>query len=286
MKARIQRKGTASPRVSLPVIGHVRIGEKVPTANGGERPVSLDYFKATATNAAYTAQFRAAFGEKPVSLPIVFASDDLADVCRHYYELRDNAGKRLAYGDGETFRVATKQGAMVQDVEWTPEQIAAQYGTPEAFMEHYAKQAGKPWKEKLTLRFVLVGVPVIGSWQFDTHGDDTSIPQITGAIDSVIEAAGRLRMIPFDLQVEKVKSDKAGDSRNYPVVKLVCNLSVDSVERLRALPTTGFGLLSNEKIGALTTGADTAPQLAAGTAVDACDDCPEVEYLKADETVA
>jgi len=249
MTGRIKNKTTPN---ALPIIGKLSIGEKHPEKG---YPMSLDYFRAKASP-DYCEMFRARYGEKPQSLTVVFPSDDIATVCPQFYELRDKAGKRVATGDGITFQVATPQtDKTVKDVEVAPDDS-------EKWRADMAIKCGGVWKEVLVLRVMLPNFPVFGAWELRTSGDDSSIPQIIASIDAVILSAGRLRLIPFDLSVKKVKSDKAGSTSVYPVIQLACNISPESVDKVRALPNGVMGILSEARIGSLT------PSLQSGATID------------------
>ena len=246
----VKRYNDAAPAKSagLGTVGHIRIGEKAKNANGKEYPVSLDYFKPDAPE-QYMQFFRAAYGDNPRKLTITFLSNDLSEVCRQFYELRDGSGARIAYGDGQTFYVATKQGdGTVKDVVTSP-------ADTDKWMNEQEKQAGKPWRERLVLRFALPQIPVLGLWEFSTHGGGSTIPNIVGTVDTMLEVAGRIAGIPFDLIVEKVKSDKAGSKSVYPVVSLIPNISQESAAIVRGLPMQLGTILTEEKIGQLASGA-------------------------------
>ena len=184
---RIVRRINQAPAkvASLGTVGHIRIGEKATNANGKEYPTSLDYFKPDAPE-QYLQFFRTAFGEKPAKITIPFLSNDIGDVCRQFYELRDGSGGRMAYGDGITFYVATKQGdGTVKDVVTTPPDV-------DKWMKAMETTSGKPWKERLVLKFAIPQIPVLGLWEFSTHANNSTIPNIIGTIDTVYEMAGRL----------------------------------------------------------------------------------------------
>lgn len=238
---------TPAKTAGLGTVGRIRIGEKAKNANGKEYPTSLDYFKPDGPE-QYMQFFKTAYGDKPKKLTITFLSNDLNEVCRQFYELRDGAGGRLAYGDGKTFYVATKQGdGTVKDVVTEPDDT-------DAWMKAQESAAGKPWRERLVLRFALPQIPVLGLWEFSTHGGGSTIPNIVGTVDTMLEVAGRIAGIPFDLIVEKVKSDKAGSKSVYPVVSLVPNISQDSAAIVRGLPMQLGTILTEEKIGQLAGG--------------------------------
>ena len=154
----------------------------------------------------------------------------------------------MAYGDGVTFYVATKQGdGTVNDVVTTPPDV-------DKWMKAMETTAGKPWKERLVLKFAIPQIPVLGLWEFSTHANNSTIPNIIGTIDTVYEMAGRLAGIPFDLIIEKVKSDKAGSKSVYPVVTMVCNISQESAALVRELPMQVGAMLTEQRIAQLASG--------------------------------
>lgn len=246
---RIQRRinEQAAKTASLGVVGRIKIGETVTGQNGKNRPVSLDYFRADAPE-QYARFFRDAYGEKPNKITVVFLSNDMAEVCRNFYELRDASGGRMAYGDGVTFYVATKQAdGTVKDIVTTP-------AAPQKWMDEVESKSGGKWRERLILRFAIPKIPVLGVWEFSTHGSGSTIPNLVGTIDTMLEMAGRIAGIPFDLIVEKVKSDKAGSKSVYPVVKIIPNISPESAEIVRGLPMQLGAILTQERIAQLSSG--------------------------------
>jgi hypothetical protein len=237
-------------KMGITIAGKIKIGEKHPQKG---YPMSLDYFKCTSTNKQYEEMFAAVCGANPKVLKIVFMSDNFAEVCPQFYELRDASGKVYARGDGENFEIAVKHGEKVNFMQFTEEQIIAKKGSIENFMQEAATACRGQWKERLSLRFLIVGIPITGYWELTTFGKDSSIISIVQQIDTIFEkTGGRLRDIPFDLMVEKHKSDKAGDARQYPVLKLVCNYSPDDIQAVAALPMSGYhGILTSEKLKGL-----------------------------------
>lgn len=245
---RIQRRINQQVQrtASLGVVGKIKIGETVDGKNG-RRPVSLDYFKACAPE-QYARFFRDYYSDKPTKITVVFLSNDMNEVCKNFYELRDGSGGRIAYGDGKEFLVATKQGDnQIKDVLFTPQD-------PQQWMDEAEKRSGCKWRERLVLKFAIPALPILGVWEFSTHGTGSTIPNIVGTIDTMLEMAGRIAGIPFDLIVEKVKSDKAGSKSVYPVVKIIPNISPESAEVVRGLPMQLGAILTQEKILQLSNG--------------------------------
>lgn len=217
----------------IPILGKVKVGEKVETGDKSY-PRSLDYFKATGK---YAELFHSVYGEKPETLTIVFISDTHEDSCDERYEFRDNTGARVAYGDGETWWAwSQKQGDYIQG-DATYEKMESTYGEPDVV---------------LTLKFILPKIRnVFGLWQFETKGKASSVPSIRSSFDAVQELAGTVVNIPFDLSVQKVKSQKPGDAHKFPVVTLISNISKENLETLHDYIEDGQrikGMLTDDRI--------------------------------------
>ncbi len=215
MRGRIKREVKLT---KVPIIGKLKTGIKV-EKNGREFPQSLDYFVA---DGKYKEYFNREFGEKPSSVEIMFLSDDYTQVCNERFEYRDGA-KLYAWGDGEYYMI------------WDPK--------AEDYIEHTIHEHGgtidhleKKYKKTTTLTITFL-VPrikgVYGAWQLTTRGENSSIPQIVSVFDSVQSMAGTVVGVPFDLQVEKVTSQKPGSKSCFPVVKIVPNISQGHMEKVR-----------------------------------------------------
>jgi hypothetical protein len=238
--SRIIRQTESRP--TFPIVGKLKIGIKHPEKG---YPMALDHFRPHCDNKQYEALFAESYGDKPNKIEILFASND-DHACKEFYELRDSAGKILAEGDGENFRI-------IHDGKWhtrTQAQIIEnpKFQSVENFMEAMKKMAGAKaeWKETLIMRFLLPKIKsLIGLWEFRTHGDDSTIPNLVGVFDNVKRIAGTVQMIPFDLFVKKVKSDKSGVASSYSVVNLVPNIGTENMLLLGDYVNKGLVSLSN-----------------------------------------
>ena len=244
IKGRIVRNTTKENQRTLSQAGSISIGEKVATKSGKERPAAIDYFKCNSSNKAYEDMFYAAYGDKPTTIKIIFMSNDINETCPNVLELRDVQGSYVGSGDGQNFEVVTKPDAYgkVSIEKWTLEMINQHpaFGSPEIFMQKVAAKYGTEWREVLRLRFLILGLNVLGYWQLVTFAKESSIPQITATIDAVMQMAGRITSIPFDLSVKMVKSDKSGAKSKYPVMSLICNLGQESLELVQKMNPTNL----------------------------------------------
>lgn len=246
MKGRIIRPGqTYNPeKLHFPLVGKIKVGEKV-ERNGKTFPASLDYFRPTGI---YAPLFRETYGEKPEKLTIIFINDDPQYSCNEELIARDpKNGKLIAksYGTGDTHIVDPKTGDFYQEPDPAKVQAIAPANT---------------WRVTLTLRFILPKLRgLIGCWVLETHGKKSSIQNLRDVFDTILYTAGTVKNIPFELSVKKVKSQKAGENRLFPVIDLVPNISADNIETVRTYITAGnqafntLGMLTDEKINSLKT---------------------------------
>lgn len=262
-------KGEVQQGSTLPEIGRIKVGEKRLLASGKEIPTSLDYFKATGK---FANQFHSLMGDKPNELHIAFVSNNISEVCNERFEAWDK-GKRLGWGDGETFTVwdATAgpegKGGYIHGLHKTDPKV---------------KAIGKLWSQMLTLRFVLLKMKgVLGYWTFETKAKETTIPSIVKAFDMVMERSGSIIGFPFSLVVEKVQSYTPGAAKNYPIVKLIPNFTEETIEQVRAYVEAG-GELNRLTTNMITSGAilnGGVKQLGGGVS-DSVDEVQEVEEVK------
>lgn len=219
MKGRIITPETNKPQ--FPEAGRLHIGMKM-AKNGREYPVSVDYFIPAGK---YPAIFTKYMGERPSSLPILFFDDDPAVSCDEHFIYRDDAGKKVAEGDGFEFLIWNGTKRVACSVEKYPnimEIVAQKFPT---------KKGMESWEMEMTMRFLIPQVEgIFGYWQFSTKGAASSIRNIRNAFDSVKLYRGSVKGVPFDLSVAFAKSDHPGAQSRYPVVTLVANMNrVDEI---------------------------------------------------------
>lgn len=222
MKGRINinRPTTGIQRVVLPRVGFIKVGYKEKATNGKEYPKSVDYFIA---NGKYAGLFTKAYGEKPQTIQIIFPDDCPEKVCNEMYEYRDDDGRRIAYGDGETFFVWNgKQYAQYSTKDY-PNLMA---GVAEKHPNRAVKNGGDGWIVTLTVTFIIPLVRGVGGvWQFTTKGTSSTIPNIRDTFDAILQEKGFVKGIIFDMNVQFAVSQKPGDRSRYPVVTIVPNES-------------------------------------------------------------
>ena len=227
MGGRIHRAVSADPLP--PLLGKIKCGMKQISSSGKEYPVSTDYFVATGK---YASLFTEVYGEKPDSLLIYFPSDDPSLVCNEAYVYRDNAGKKIAEGDGEEFIVFSEKEkrrirVTTADFPNIMDMISAKFPSKTG------------WQITLTIKFVLPLVNrIYGVWEFSTKGAASSIPQIRDCFDAMLAKNGKIAGVLCDLNVKFAKSDSPLASR-FPVVSLVPNETEQNLSKIQALKQIG-----------------------------------------------
>ena len=234
--SRIKREGEEKG-LGFPICGKIKIGMKHPEKG---YPMALDYFLA---QGQYAKLFHEALGEKPQCIKIIFHSSDIKQVCNERYEIRDSAGKLIADGDGQEFRVWSKA-----DNKYVPEIPT----NPSAWMDKVAAKLQTEWKQALTLRFMIPAVKgIAGLWELTTKGKETSLKNVRDSFDSVLEIASMVTNIPFDFCCEKHKSNTP-NGRSYTVLSLTANLSQASLLEVHNLISDTGNVMRMLRAGELT----------------------------------
>lgn len=217
-----------SQRLSFPIIGKIKIGKKSPSGY----PMATDYFVATG---AYARFFNDAYGEQPKSIQIIFFDDDENKVCTEQLVLRDKEGRRVAFSDGVTYWVYSERKSLYEPY------LGSEH--PD-IQERLEKKAGSKFEVVLTIRFLIPKISgIMGFWELSTKGDETSVPQLVQAFDSLKESNGFVKGVIWDLSVKFHSSNKPNSKRRYPVLSLVPNHSKENIEMVKTNLIVGNNLL-------------------------------------------
>lgn len=226
-RIRINRPESGIQRVVLPRIGFVKVGYKEKAANGKEFPKSVDYF---IPEGKYAGLFTKAYGEKPQTIHVVFPDDNPEKVCNEMYEYRDDGGRLIAYGDGETFFVWDGKQYCRYITKDYPYLMA---GVARKWPNRSVMKGGDGWIVTLTMTFIVPLVRGVGGvWQFTTKGTASTIPNIRNTFDAMMEERGFVKGIIWDMNVHFAVSQKPGVNSRYPVVDIVPNESEDNLRRI------------------------------------------------------
>ena len=223
-QGRIKRPDADRGRLILPRVGFIKIGMK--NANG--YPQSVDYFIPVGK---YAGLFTQAYGEKPQTIQIVFPDDDAEKVCKEEYTYRDDEGRLIASGDGETFKVWDGKKYETLTISDYPNLMA---GISKRYPNRAVQKGGDGWVITLTLTFIVPLVRgIAGVWQFSTKGAASTIPAIRETFDGMLAERGFCKGVIFDLNVQFATTQKPGDKSRFPVVSLVPNESADNVLKVK-----------------------------------------------------
>lgn len=231
----VRSKEDTGNSLQFPVIGKIKIGEK----SDSGYPKSLDYFRATGN---YTSKFNEAYPKQPKKIQIIFVSDDNNKSCLEEWQGRDNAGRLAGTGDGETYHL------------WNGKEYEAT--TDKEKITNYTRDKKIKWSVVLTLNFLIPKISgVLGLWRFQTKGVKSSVISIRETFDTMQKNVGTVVNIPFDLVVEKHKSQKPDNKNFFPVVNLIPNMSQENMTLLANYLQSGstdnllkIGMLTGEKI--------------------------------------
>lgn len=246
MENRITNKENQEYRVNW--VGQIKVGMKSKEGI----PMSLDYFRADSNVKKYIDDFTLAYGEKPSSIEITFATNDMNEIFFERYEIRtskkyDNVGGKLfAFGDGKEFFVWNEK-KKIRELKYIDKD-------PD-LMKKIEDECGGKWKATLTLFFIPLRIKgLFAPWKLTTRGEASSIKSIISEIDRWYGILGKLSGIPFDLVVKKVKSDNPGSINSYPVISLHCNVSPANIDLVKNYlnNNNGFQILTDDRISQMT----------------------------------
>lgn len=251
----------------IPKLGNIRLGDKQINASGKEYPVELDHFRLDPLTAVPEERERlvdmfdqefGSNGEKPKSIEIMFASNDVDTIFPQWYMRFGSGSGCKCRGDGEF--------ALVRQVEFTKDlEVVAHIGQddappelPEYFSQlwercpgqYIVKCAGKecPYFAKkacsvtATLRVLLPYMPGLGEWWITT-GSSVSIRNI----NSMLAHLGNFMMMPLTLKrapMQMLNPDTGKLQTHYPLfltsplslAELMSRADVDMSDAFQALP--------------------------------------------------
>lgn len=219
-------KNTNHKKQVLSEVGRIRIGAKATSQNGTQYPTSVDHF---IIDSRYAKMVTDKYGEKTEILPIRFYSDDFNDVCYERLEIRDRSGKLFGFGDGEIFGIWNDSHKKYVTVDSRQRPEIMDDTRAHLIQGLTSSQANQiKWEPVLTLRFFIEGISALGYWEFSTKAVKTTIPNLRDRFDQCMELFKTVKWFPFHLSIKKVKSNKPGDSRTYPIVDIIPAFSMET----------------------------------------------------------
>lgn len=225
MNGRIKRNEPLEGKLTLPIVGKLRIGIKE-----NNYPKSVDYFVPTGK---YKELFTKVYGNKPQSIQIIFPSNEANLVCNERYEYRDDKGQLISYGNGDEFKCWNGKEYITCNIDEYPNLMT---GISNKYPNSKVKKGEDGWDVILTLIFIVPMVQgVAGFWQFSTKGRASSINNIRNTYDQMLLSNGKVSGILFDLNVEFAKSQKPDSFSKFPVVSLVPNENEENINKVKDL---------------------------------------------------
>jgi hypothetical protein len=217
------------------ISGKIRLGRKVPNANGnGEHPEELSWFRFDPNHiqdeslkAEVIEDFRQVYGNEPTMLNVIFPSSDREVIFPQYYNAYGQSSGLKCDGDGKT--AECKDEKMLKNLDRTgkngkrgfPEVIckgAGQQGNEETTCCPYFKEGkGKMCNRVARLRFMLPDLKGTTMWECVT-GSINSIININSAFKHLEDLGGRFDWVPLQLMRIPMKMTKDGKQRtHYPL---------------------------------------------------------------------
>lgn len=217
----------------LPRIGKVRLGIKeVSKKTGNEFPRAVDHWVVNEDDStpAWAAEaFRRVYGDKPKVLNIMLPVSNRDLIFDQWYKCYGSGTGKVCQGNGITAtRVDPGTGEMIE-VTCNPDECP--------------KYAAKHCRRVASLRFLLPDVPGLGAWQWDSTSFH-SIVNINSGLDFVQAVAGRIHMIPLQLEVRPMEVQVEGKKKVVFVGSINCNqVRLVDIQRLAQVPENQVFLL-------------------------------------------
>ncbi len=212
-----------SNRGRIPRLGKIRLGIKVPGSKS-EYPKATDYF-------VCPEEVKAVYGEKPKRLNIAFHSDDIEEVFPQYYKRYGKSTGLVCKGDGEIANAMNTEIKEFEEVECIGTEC-------DFYKKNQCKRIGN-------LHFIILGVNRFGVYQLDT-GSINSILNINGGTEYAKQlTGGRLKLVPFILEVIPQEVSPDGKKKTVWVLRLEADIS----RMMKSLDAKPGELLSIKKPG-------------------------------------
>lgn len=224
VSGRIKKQIPKTNKLIFPRIGSICVGLK----NDKGLPQSVDYFIA---RGKYAGLFHKVYGDRPQTIQIIFPDDEAQNVCNESYEYRNDAGERVAYGDGETFHVWDGMQYTALNVNEYPNLMG---NVSKKYPNRRTRRGDNGWDITLTMTFIIPLIKgVAGVWTFVTKGAASTIPNIRDIFDAVLYERGFVRGIIWDMNVQFCISQKPDTHSRYPVVSIVPNESDENIQKIK-----------------------------------------------------
>lgn len=224
-------KGLSNVR-RLPRLGKIRLGIKKKNKQGKEYPSEVDYFildpqtPSELENQKLIEQFHDKYGKEPKSINIMLPVADPEQIFPQWYKRYGASTLLQCKGDGETATCISEEHAKgLKILEETDRGVkVACLGTECP----YYKQ--KKCTTVATLQVLLPELEGAGVWQITT-GSYHSIVNINSGIDYIAAMAGRINMIPLQLERREQEIQYEGKKTKHYILHLNVNVALAELQR-------------------------------------------------------
>lgn len=204
---------------SLRRLGRIRMGRKVTTSNGKERPAKLDTWRLTSPSQDLLAAAADLYGGDVTEWAgapgtgrqwEVFTATDTLDVVIPAGEMAFSQFYELWSGGGCARRCDGRSELLTGEACKCP-------ADPDARQELAAK--GEACKPTTRLFVILARVPDLGMWHLESHGYYAAV-ELAGSVE-VLRMAGS-NLVPARLRIDQRSVKRDGQTRNFgvPVIEL------------------------------------------------------------------
>lgn len=206
---RITRIKGLSEKRRLPRLGKIRLGiKKKSSKTGAEYPAEVPYF-------VVTDEVKAAYGDKPTELDVMFPLDDIDTVFPVSYKFYGSGKGLKCNGDGEIAYYADEKTKETMEKKCPCELLE----------QGKCKQSG-------TLSIILQKINVGGVYQITTSSFN-SIVDLASGIDYVKALIGRVAMVPLKLRRVATETHHEEKKQTHYTLQIVLDANIDAINQLR-----------------------------------------------------
>ena len=191
--------------VRFPRLGKIKVGIK----SDKGYPQSVDYFVPTGN---YAEEVNKLYGEKPTKIKVVFPFDDVEKNMNEFYRQYKSSGL-FRICDGFNCNKASDEGEF--------HEVPCE------------KESGCECNASMNLQFIIMGLPVVGVWAFDSASYYSRM-NVRSSLQMTIALGGKLQGVPFWMTVEMQESSGSGNKNRFPVISLAPAVTAEDMIQIKA----------------------------------------------------
>jgi hypothetical protein len=229
-------KGLSEVR-RLPRLGKLRLGIKKTTTAGVEYPSEINYFKMDPStpseleNKNLLAEFERLYGKEPKMINVMFPLPDPGIIFPQFYKRYANGVLRCK-GDGEEADCISKElAAGLTILSDSTEMGGVRVKCLGQDCPYYKS---KKCSESAVLSFLLPELKGAGVWQITT-GSFHSIVNINSCLDYIRAIAGRVHMIPLQLERRETEIIYEGKKSKHYILQININADLPTLQKLATI---------------------------------------------------